>query len=145
MGMDLVNERGSGLHFSPSGWALALNLAEAYGWVPAGTTMPYATEEEAADWRGNYDTNDEQRVSAADAAALAAALETAVTADDYAIQLCTLDERLFHSREEPPPAVIPGKWQLPERQRLTQSDFEEFREHLRDFAAFCREGSFRIG
>src|SRR5690349_21438449 len=40
MGMDLVSESGTEMRFSGPGWALVLNIAEAYGWIPAGTLPP---------------------------------------------------------------------------------------------------------
>jgi hypothetical protein len=145
MGMDLFDERGSDLRFPPSGWALALNLAEAYGWVPDGTTLPDAGEEEDIPGTGHYDTNDGQWVSAVDAAALADACERAITAGDYAAPLLAIDDQLFYSEPEPPRPNDPSKPPLPRRERISDEDMELFREQLEELMGFCREVSFQIG
>src|SRR5688500_4882351 len=71
MGFDLTNDNGTYLRFSPSGWALALTLAENYGWRPEGTTRAAADGDQPVEWSGEYATNEGQRVSASDALALA--------------------------------------------------------------------------
>lgn len=59
--------------WSNMGWAEVLSLAERYGWVPSGTACP--TGMKTKEWEGGYATNDGQRVTSADAKALADALE----------------------------------------------------------------------
>ncbi len=139
MGMDLVNERGESLGFSPGGWALVLNLAEVYGWVPEGTTLHLDDDRV---WPGNYDTNDDQRVSASDAAAMATAWERALAADDFTARVLQLDRELFGEEVEPSPAAADGKPPFPSRSAL---DVDELRDALTDLIQFCREGSFQIG
>ncbi len=51
-------------------WQAVKELAEMYGWQPAGTTVP-----DDAEWDGRYDTKEGQRITDADARNLAAALE----------------------------------------------------------------------
>ena len=86
MGFDLTNDNGNYLRFSPSGWALALTLAENYGSQPEGTTLPLADDDEPVEWSGEYATNEGQRVSASDAAALADACERTLEDPQYEIR-----------------------------------------------------------
>lgn len=89
MSMALVNEKGVSFRFSLVGWSKVLNLANMYGWKPAGTIIDFdvhlpqnPTPEEKAksearlrEWDGTYFTNDQQLVTKEDALAIAAALE----------------------------------------------------------------------
>jgi hypothetical protein len=76
MGYDLTSESGGDLRFGGAGWALLLSVAEAYGWAQQGSLAPDGTD--AADWSGDYDTNDGARVSREDAGAMADALARAL-------------------------------------------------------------------
>ena len=100
MGFDLDRD-GDRQRLSYREWATALGLGLRYGWQPTGTTFSepavrrrHGHDAMAADveeavarerelWYGGYLTNDDQVVSAADAAALADASERAV--DDAAV------------------------------------------------------------
>ena len=60
-------------------WVRIYHLAERYGWDPMGTVEPeWEGEPDAPPWDGNYSSSDCQRVLAADAANLAAALARAL-------------------------------------------------------------------
>jgi hypothetical protein len=77
MGMDLIGRHGR-FHFSIHDWWYLLELAKLGGWEPAGTLRTHRIDEDpctCAEWRGGYHTNDYQRVTAADALAMAEALE----------------------------------------------------------------------
>jgi hypothetical protein len=77
MSFDLEGKGGHS-RWSNAGWPEVLSLAESYGWKPAGTAPPKGVRR--TKWNGAYDdggyhTNDGQLVTAADAAALAEALQ----------------------------------------------------------------------
>ena len=74
MGYDLTSESGDTLRFNGAGWALLLNVAEAYGWQPLGSLPPTDC---SGDWDGTYDANEGQIVSREDAKNLADALTQA--------------------------------------------------------------------
>ena len=76
MGMDLVSESGEEFQFGSGGWTLLLNHARVYGWQALGTSPPEGVD--AAEWPGNYDSNEGQKVSVADAASLATALASSL-------------------------------------------------------------------
>jgi len=80
MGMDLV--RGSTtFSLSARGWAALLDIAEANGWMPAGTlASDYDWEPGDREWNGNYLSKDYQLVTEVDALALGAALLRAAIA-----------------------------------------------------------------
>ena len=73
MSIDLTSESGAMLNPSGSVWCFYLRLAEAYGWIPAGSLPPEGMGLEQ--WTGAYDSSDGQRVTREDAAAMADALE----------------------------------------------------------------------
>ena len=69
-----------------SAWGNVLELAVKHGWQPVGTQPPYywSTGDYSSDveWPGSYEYNDQQVVTAPDAAALAEALSRALEAGD---------------------------------------------------------------
>jgi hypothetical protein len=75
-----LKAKGRSAHWSNSGWPAVLQLAEDYGWQPAGTIPPKRINRDA--WDGGYASCDGQLVSADDAKALADALERGL-ADDF--------------------------------------------------------------
>jgi hypothetical protein len=126
MGMDLSG-KGGNLHYSHVNWRALLELADKYGWKPAGTEPPDSVfyhedctvDEEMTegyrqmyeDWDGSYFGNFcFQWVTDEDAANIADALEFAL-------------EKYEKSDEG-----------------LSQSAID----YLREFIAFCRAGGFRI-
>ena len=75
-----LKAKGTSAQWSNSGWPAVLQLAEDYGWQPAGTLPPRRIKRDA--WDGGYASCDGQLVSADDARALADALELGL-ADDF--------------------------------------------------------------
>src|SRR5262245_48579955 len=130
MGFDLTNDAGGSTRFSPSGWALALTLAEHYGWKPAGTKL------ERTDWSGEYATNEGQRVTASDAQNLAEACERALVDTDYLPCVSAIKQQI----DAEVARLIPG-----DTPRAVRSEeILAFRERLKDLVAFCRGGGFII-
>jgi hypothetical protein len=140
MSFDLTSESGSERSFRPGAWALILNVAEAYGWVPARTLPPEGEDE--GEWSGDYDSNDGQLVTRTDAANIAKALTAALA--DYQRQerqraISRELDRVMHEmeveafgedeigpyKEDPNPEIIPD-------------------EAIHDCIAFFSEGAFRI-
>jgi hypothetical protein len=118
MRMSLESETGSYRYYNCITWDAMLRMAKAYGWKPAGTEAPSDCAQ--GEWYGGYGSNDSQCVTAADAGSLAEALD-----------LMLLD----------PDTDIVSNVEFPERHRLPGlAD----KAGLRDFADFCREGSFWI-
>ena len=70
MGVDLFG-KGQSLGLNWHGWRESFEVALEFGWRPAGTEVP---EDFEGLWEGSYFSNDGQRVTEADACALAAAL-----------------------------------------------------------------------
>jgi hypothetical protein len=75
VGFDITDRTGGTMHLTGSAWTVMLHLAEQSGWEPQGTLAPPGVE--PSTWGGDYDSNDGQSISAADAAAFASALERA--------------------------------------------------------------------
>jgi hypothetical protein len=69
------------LHVNGACWKAALRGAREYGWRPRGTGKPEEWPE-SQPWPGTYDSCDQQIVTAADAAALADALERAIVSGE---------------------------------------------------------------
>lgn len=81
MGMDLLGLGGIGhgeISFNNGFWYTLLEIAEIFGWQPAGTVKPSDYD---GRWNGSYFTNDFQEVTDADARALSDALQRAVAAN----------------------------------------------------------------
>jgi hypothetical protein len=138
LGFDLTNEKGSYLRFSPSGWALALTLAEAYGWVPAGTTLPEYGGLAGQPWSGEYATNEGQQISSADAAALGEACARAIASEDYVSRTAAIRKALFDRVDRAAGGSLPMPAPFGEPEIIT------FRGRLEELIAFCREGGFVI-
>lgn len=138
MGFDLTNDKGSYLRFSPSGWALALNLAEVYGWVPAGTTLPHDGESAGINWTGEYATNEGQRVSSEDALALAQACTRALVSEDYVARTAAILKAILDRVDCAAGGTPPGRAPFNEPEIIT------FRGRLEELIAFCHEGGFVI-
>jgi hypothetical protein len=138
MGFDLTNDKGEYLRFSPSGWALALTLAESYAWAPAGTTLPTGTEIDGGDWSGEYATNERQCVSAVDAAALAAALTRALASTDYTSRTASIFKSLTDAVDRTIAASAPP------RAPFGETEIAKFRKQLEDLIAFSQDAGFVI-
>ena len=119
-------------------WAKLLRLAKTHGWEVMGTSQPPEEEIHFPGGRwdaNNYTTNDGQIVSAADAAALATALERALPhiPDADALAKYRLPDGGIEIAPHAPPAPD-ADW----------FSGVEAKAHVVRFIAFCREGSFRI-
>ena len=154
-------------------WPKLLGLAQRYGWKPAGTRSPKyywlaqdpgdweppfdhnpADDYDPADWKGGYFSNDAQQVTAADALALAEALEKSL--DDIPDCLDLPDKRIEASMvdREKLPAMqrsfvglfsdMPG-FIMPNANLNAYEFFGgETKANVIDFIAFCRHGEFYI-
>ncbi len=129
MGFDLTSESGADFRFGGTGWTFYLNLAEAYGWKPAGTLPPAGITENA--WSGQYDSNDGQRVTAADALALGGALDRALADPERPVKERELAHNISESLTQ----------HLGEAVSIEPPDDDAL---LRAFGGFCRGGSFII-
>ena len=124
MGIDLTNERGRYFGCSGTRWQVYRGVAERFGWQPAGTQPP----EDAAgeEWSGSYERTQGERVTAADALALAAAIDRALAAPDF-------KQTLF------------SVWGLQPSDAEVEEHLEQFsRASLEELASFCRDGGFRV-
>lgn len=143
--------------FSAEAWVKALNLAMAYGWLPAGTHLSPVIEccgFDPEEWDGTYLTNDGQTVLTRDALALAAALERALDdIPDFGIELDHAAPG--ETDDEPAEALSPVERAVVEAgleehlQGLMEiHPFQYFagerKLQLVDFIRFCRLGSFTI-
>jgi hypothetical protein len=139
MGYDLSNASGTETRFSGSGWDLALAVAQHYGWEPAGIPKPPSwNEDEDGPWEDEYWMNAGQQVTAADAAALAAALDRAIAASDFVES----GQRLKDGLNEAVGKYNP-RWRS-ELESLSRDEAEEFRARLAELAALAHEGPFVI-
>lgn len=135
MGHDLS---GAGGEFRASGGSLGhlLELAEAFGWEPAGTCPPwdYEKREPIFDkWDGNYFCNDWQKVTTVDAANVAQAIRRAL---DVQVELSIMgeDEDVLKARKGN--AI---RWLNLRKDRKSQLEW------VRNFAEFCEAGEFYVG
>jgi hypothetical protein len=120
-------------------WSFLLCLAEAYGWGPAGTTLP-SKSRRSRKWEGGYASSDGQQVNADDAAALAHALEKAVADRGYARRARVVNDNLNRESREAASRELgedipPEEW---------DEDYRVDKAFLKTAAAFCRRGLFKI-
>ena len=142
--------------FSRQFWAKALELAQSYGWKPAGTRPPTQIDfyELGAEWDGRYFTNDGQTVNAEDALSLAAALERSL--EDVPDSNPPFNWNSILRQESDLP-----EWLSPEEQEFLEEELQDGlldimgtsplayfagdeKRHLKEFIRFCRLGSFEI-
>lgn len=136
MGVDLISDTGESTGFGYGGWAYVLEIAEKFGWEPMGTLRPSELDSSES-WEGEYGSSDGQRVTAEDAMALAKALEAAVASPELHIMVIEMDgEDRSRIRDKMGPELAASY--------VGVADFEEYRQSLREFAAFCRKGSFVV-
>lgn len=140
MGMDLVNETGT-FQFNIFCWENVLALAEMYGWSHAGTQSPVLDEDEQGDfddWHDGYFTNDGQTVTAADALAIADALERALDdiPDHNAIDHKTKKVKTKSGCVD----VVPRDAEISPLEALSGTN----KPFVREFIVFCRQGAFEI-
>ncbi len=136
MGMDLSGAGGE-FRWNFFSWPRLLQIAEEYGWEPAGTTVDPHDEEEMPHgrWSGGYTSNDAQTVTAEDARNLADALERALPDIPDEDVLAHLKNEMGCIRMAPDP---------PDIDDLDWFCGPDSKEHIRQFIRFCRAGSFRI-
>lgn len=157
-----------GITLTRIAWCRTLSLAEAYGWAPSGTkvntdlaslsssTMPDpdpAVEDgiagESTQWNGNYSLNAGQIVEAADALAMADALERALSA----LPEIRLPPRPIRPAELQNPYPTEEEW----REIIEDMEGKDAvraqtrgltaweREIIQDVVQLCRDGEFIIG
>jgi hypothetical protein len=135
MGMDLSGAGGE-FFWNFFSWPRLLQIAEEYGWEPAGTLPPeYMEMPEEGQWSGDYTSNDQQTVTAEDAWQLAEALERAL--DDI-----PEEDVLAPYRTET--GMIQLTPDTPEIDDLDWFCGPKHKDHIRKFLQFCRAGSFQI-
>ena len=139
MGYDLNNATGAHVRFTGSGWSLALEIAEHYGWQSAGIPKPKSWNEDVdGPWEDEYFMNAGQQITAEDAKALADALDRAVAAPGFVETV----QRLVVGLNE---AVAQDN---PERRDdlkpISREQAEGFRRRLVELAGFAHKGTFRI-
>jgi hypothetical protein len=139
MGYDLSNASGAYVRFSGSGWDLALATARHYGWQPAGIPKPESWNENTdGPWEDEYWLNCRQQVTASDAAALAVALDRAVTAVDLVETMLRLKDETNHRLIDRYP-----QWQ-DDLKPISREEVEKFRARLAELAALAHQGAFVI-
>jgi hypothetical protein len=166
MGMDL-HRAGGDFWFNIFSWGQVLELAQQYGWEPAGTEMQPTEVLDAdgnidheltdqfmairEDWDGNYVTNDWQHVSDDDAAHIADALERAL--DDIP-DFDSGEKAKKFTPDEPPVnpvarALLAAGFKpfVASNDLLSPVEFfsGEGKQKIRDFIDYCRAGGFEIG
>jgi hypothetical protein len=135
----LSSKKEGGFHFNNCAWSKILNLAEQYGWEPAGTIDPYwADEPDTHEWNGNYTSHDGQAVKSEDAENMADALEKSLK-DIRAVDRDTVVERII--RENPEHSWGPSWYMTPHEFWGTGSKGKQI---IKDLIKFCKQGGFRI-
>jgi hypothetical protein len=122
MGIDLRGEGDRYFGCSATLWEVYRGVAEAFGWRPAGTVAP---EGHVGSWPGHYGGNACQRVTAADAAALADALGRAVGSAEFE-------------------GVLFRVWGMDPDEDVRRLLPEWERPRVVELIEFCRGGGFRI-
>lgn len=129
----ILHGQGGDFYLGSDEWEKLLTLGMRYGWEPAGTLPSNLVGEEgetgqsvcqtAEPWSGTYSTHDLQEVSAEDAAALADALERALSNTP---DLPLAPESFPHDVDDVERLLTYG------------------RARIRDFVAYCRAGFFLL-
>jgi hypothetical protein len=142
----LVSGSGVTLDIPANIWTLARWAASTLGgWQPAGTSPPVGW---AADhpWAGEYEPPVGQVVSAEDATALAGALDRATMAMASLARMPAAEKEAA-LRESLSPGVADKVMPTIQKYGPGQNPARDFRTHvtLEEYAAFFREGAFRVG
>lgn len=144
--MDLIGcGSGNKLRISDTAWFFILEAAVAFGWEPEGTG-PSDKTSQLQEWDGNYLSNDWQKVSNADAEALAAGLDLAIAklrgdgsrGGDY-IEAEDLARLTSIVRA----AMVEGGDELVELLDVRPQSVTDLAE-IKELAGFARQGSFLI-
>ena len=136
MGYDFEREDGALWGTTSVGWRLLRHLATGFGWRPSGT-LPPEDSDPGQPWAGDYTGNSGQRVTAADAAGLAAGLRAAIASHEFDESVISFG-REFRSQlaVASTPTVT-----------LKVGDFppDVWRQAAEELTAFCEGGGFEIG
>lgn len=135
MGYDFERDDAANWGTTSIGWHLLQHLAERFGWRPAGTLAPDDWDDGRI-WHGEYTGNSGQRVTAADAAALATALRAAVVSSEFDGQVSAFGAEFRGSlaAASTPIVILISKPFSP----------DEWRSATLEFACFCEGGGFSI-
>jgi hypothetical protein len=113
MSVNLRSNRGKSFSTSAGHWAVYLNVAQYFGWKPAGT-LPPDDWPQTQQWTGKYDSNDGQRVSEDDAKHLAQILHAAAAGPDIGKALSDVIKLLEASAEGAGISIPPNMHMTPE-------------------------------
>lgn len=167
MSYELKSETYAWIDFDIVTWTKILDLAKFYGWEPAGTIDPAVyfaedaddpeqvrkVEEDKKNWEGDYTTNSGQEVTAADALALAAALERSL--DDIPDNRDMPPHKITVKAEDAdnlPDGInflireLGGDGMIISNPNLHPYEYfgGDRKEMIFKFIDFCRAGAFRI-
>lgn len=126
MGMDLHNDRRGYFRCSGTRWRVYLELAKQFGWSATGTLPPV---DHVGSWSGDYLQDSHQRVSESDAAALASAIERAISSPE-------LESTFFR--------ILARLGIVPTNDGEREYHWMGEREVLIELVEFCRCGEFEI-
>jgi hypothetical protein len=152
MGYDLCG-RTSDFRCSTCEWSACLDLAQVFGWTPAGTTAPGPQLRSGDKWGGGYLSNDWQYVEDHDAAGMAKGLEAALVAGASAQELTVAQnlalQQLLTADSTRSSLRVDSLEELP---KLIEEAFSFKRTSnlsvdlgtLLGLAGFCSEGGFYI-
>ncbi len=153
MGYDLRNRRGDYFAWRMSDYPRVLDLAEAYGWQPQGTTNSLIVVDglgvvggaSPEDWDGRYTSNDYQIVSETDAANMARALEQALDdiPDTGKTPVCYTATELLDISDKTNFQELfePGRVNLHDK----ISYWIGYKDLLLKFIIYLKKGSYRTG
>ena len=133
----LTNRSGESFDFGNTSWAFLLNLAERYGWKPAGTDAP-TDWDHSEEWPRTYDSSDGQIVTRPDAKALAKAIAAALDDNDLENKAAELEAEFRRWVEE---SVGP---ELASVYDVGLGEEGVYRPYLEDLIRFCKKGAFEI-
>lgn len=130
-------------------WQKVLELARLYNWEPEGTSEPpnwRDVETESPEiWMGQYDVYLGERVSARDAAAIAAALENALDdLPDNKMPERTIETEMEEIDQENQISITFYIIEPNKALNLFETFGGQYKQELIDFIAFCRQGGFHI-
>lgn len=143
MGYDLNNVNGESTGFNSPMWNALLWIGKNWGWEPEGT---YKLKDEDAYWDhgileagtpfGVYTGNDAKVVTAEDAGAWAAALESAIGDRNFSATVTAWHNEVKSSYQKAADGLT----------EVVLRDFkeDEYRSAIMDFISFLRKGSFVI-
>lgn len=138
MGFDLINHSGEEFRWDMTFWSKALQLGEKYGWKPKGTTV--SKKNKGKPWSGTYWETSSQIVEAEDANNLADALEKSLEfLPKEEIKIPELKFTKGSATELPMPIITE---EIPVENYFSGPGGLE---SIKEFIAYCRQGSFTIG